>query len=47
MIIGAGISCVFHLKGLDYDNVSRQMFLDAGIPVTAISLEFMEKYAER
>jgi hypothetical protein len=44
MIIGAGIDVVFHIKGLDYDPVSRLMLDEAGVKVVGVSLEMMAKY---
>ena len=47
MIIGAGIDVVFHIKGLDYDPVSRLMLDDAGVITVGVSLEMMAKYENR
>lgn len=44
MIIGAGIDVVFHIKGLDYDPVSRPMLEEAGVKLVGVSLEMIAKY---
>lgn len=47
MIIGAGIDVVFHIKGLDYDSVSRSMLNEAGVKTIGITIRMIEEYEER